>query len=328
MDVSVIIVNWNSQAYVRQCLTSLFTHCRSQKLEVLVVDGASFDGCDEMLAREFPSVRFVQSPVNVGFARANNLGARHAIGRHLLLLNPDTEFIEDSLSSLVARLESLPGAVAVGCRLLNRDRTLQKSCVQSFPTVLNQMLDSEFLRRRFPRSRLWGMAALERTEPTEVEVLSGACILVRRECFERIGGFTERYFMYGEDLDLCFKLRKAGGRVYHVPDTSLVHFGGGSTAQAASNFSTVMMRDSVYKFIRFNRSLPSALAYRFSMTVTALVRLALMAPLMLFGRRIVRHGSGSWRKWGAILRWSVGFSPGRPAAAPAAPAVLAPTRPN
>ena len=310
-QISVIIVNWNSKAYVRRCLHSLMAHSQGLAPEVVVVDSGSFDGCDQLLAREFPTAIFVQSSENIGFARANNLGARHAGGRYLLFLNPDTEFIENTVRILCDRLASLPGAGAVGCRLLNGDRTLQTSCVQSFPTVVNQILDSEYLRHRFPRSRLWGTAALcsERPEPAEVEALSGACILAKRECFESVGGFTESYFMYGEDLDFCFRLRQAGFKVFHLPETSLVHFGGGSTRRAASNSSAALMRESVFRFMRANRGMRAALAYRFSMVVTALVRVLLIGPMLLFGNRVVDHGSDSLRKWTAVLRWSLGLAP-------------------
>ena len=330
-DLSVIIVNWNSKDYVRQCLASLFSHCAGVSLEVVVVDNGSFDGCDQMLADQFPAVIFVQSGVNLGFARANNLGVRHASGRYLLFLNPDTEFIEDSLGIMLDRLKSLPEAGAVGCRLLNRDLSLQASCVQSFPTVLNQILDAEYLRQRFPRTNLWGIGALysPRQDPTEVEAISGACILAKRERFEAVGGFTDSYFMYGEDLDLCFKLHRSGCKVFYVPETSLVHFGGGSTGRAASNFSTVTMRESVYRFMRINRGILPALAYRLAMMSAALARLLLIGPMMLFGNRVVRHGLSSWRKWFLILGWSLGLEPRPRVRSPKAGTdLLAPTGTN
>jgi GT2 family glycosyltransferase len=321
MDLSIIIVNWNSKNYVRQCLRSLSKHHPTAELEIIVVDSGSFDGCDVMLAAEFPSVIYIQSPTNIGFARANNLGARHATGRHLLLLNPDTEFFEDSLSVMLACLERLPRAGALGCRLLNANHTLQTSCVQSYPTVLNQLLDSEYLRQMVPRSWLWGMQPLynDSVDPIEAEAISGACVLLRRERFESVGGFTETYFMYGEDLDLSYKLHLAGYVNYHVPTTYLVHFGGGSSRQAASNFSTVMMRESVHRFMRLHRGRFSALSFRLTTSVAALARLLLILPLMLFGDRMVRHGSDSLRKWAAIFKWSLGLAvqaPGRPASRP------------
>ena len=291
---------------------SLNAHSRAISFEIVVVDGASYDGCGEMLAREFPSVCFVQSSENVGFARANNLGVRHAKGGSFLFLNPDTELIEDTCRILFEQLQSLPGAGAVGCRLLNGDRTLQTSCVQSFPTVLNQALDSDYLRRTVsPLPPLGHDRALFEpgADPVPVEVISGACLMVKRECFERVGGFTESYFMYGEDLDLCFKIHRSGAGIYYVPQTSLIHFGSGSTARAASDFSTFMMRESVFRFMRFNRGLLFAEAYRVSTLLMAFLRLLLIGPLLLFGDRIVRHGLGSWRKTFAIVCWSLGLGP-------------------
>lgn len=310
-EISIIIVNWNSKDYVRQCLTSLFTHCRSVNFEVIVVDGASFDGCDEMLAREFPTVIFVQSPENVGFARANNLGAQHAAGQFLLLLNPDTLFLDDALKQLLDRLKSLSAAGAVGCRLLNADRTLQTSCVQAFPTVLNRALDSEYLRRRFPEWKLWGIAVFNKLNggPAVVDAISGACILLPKAVFVSIGGFTEHYFMYGEDIDLCFKIKLSGRLVYFVPEAQLVHFGGGSTKQAASNFSTLTLLQSTNLFLRRNRGLSISITHRAVMSMTAFVRLLLIFPLMLVGDRFVRHGTNSLRKWFTVLRWSLGLVP-------------------
>src|SRR5690606_31300734 len=135
-------------------------HGWSSDIEVIVVDSASFDGCDKMLAAEFPAAVYIQSDSNIGFARANNLGLRHARGGYILFLNPDTEFIEPAIPRLLESMTADSTIGAMGCKLLNRDRSLQTSCVQSFPTPLNQALDSEWLRIRTPHSPLWGMAAL------------------------------------------------------------------------------------------------------------------------------------------------------------------------
>jgi len=310
VNLSIIIVNWNSKDYVRQCLESIARHRPAANFEVIVADNASFDGCDKMLESAFPAAVFLQAGKNLGFAGANNLGARHAKGPNLLFLNPDTEFLGNSIDPLLQRLAALPNAGAVGCKLLHPDRSLQTSCVQSFPTVINQALDSEFLRRRFPRSPLWGMAALHSDEitPSEVEAISGAAILIKRDVFVAVGGFSESYFMYGEDLDLCFKVRRAGYRVYHVPETSIVHYGGGSTKTSAGNFSNVMMRESVHRFLRAHRGVLSASLYRATMAATALLRMALILPLLLVRRNgVVQRGKTALRKWTAILRWSCGL---------------------
>jgi GT2 family glycosyltransferase len=314
-EISVIIVNWNSKEFVRQCLRSLQQHCPTTSFEVIVVDGASFDGCGQMLAKEFPEVRFVQSQENLGFGRCNNLGAQQARGQALLFLNPDTELLEDSLAVLLSRLRSLPQAGAVGCKLLNKDRSLQTSCVQSFPTVLNQVIDSHFLRSRFPRWHLWGMQALYQghDEPAEVEVISGACMMIDRMVFEKVAGFSDEFFMFGEDLDLCFKIRNAGFKVYCAPETSIVHHGGGSTRQYSGNFSNVSMRDSVHRFLRRHRGAATATVYRAAMALNAATRLILALPLLLTpGHGVVRHGAGSLRKWFSILQWGLGNPAPRP----------------
>jgi GT2 family glycosyltransferase len=184
--------------------------------------------------------------------------------------------------------------------------------VQSFPTVINQVLACEFFRRIFPRWSIWGLAPLYASEPSQAEAVSGACILVKKEAFDRVGGFGDYYFMYGEDLDLCFKLRQAGYRVYHIPETTIVHFGGGSTNN--SSFSNVMMRESVYRFLQHNRGNFSAASYRMAMAAASVVRVLLILPLLaVSGRAGNRLRLGSLRKWLAIFRWSLGLQPLTPA---------------
>jgi len=263
-----------------------------------------------MLQREFPTVKFIQSEANVGFATGNNLGAAQAAGRVLLFLNPDTEVSADALNQLLRALGSEPDAGLVGARLLNTDRSLQTSCVQNFPTVLNQVLDSELLRRLFPRSSLWGVQALftENNAPKSVEVISGACIMIKREVFDSIGGFDQHYFMYSEDLDLCYRVKAAGFECLYVPGAQIVHHGGGSSSAAKSMFSVVMMRESVSRFFRSHHSSFHAMCYRLALGISALLRI----PLILL-MKVVQVALGNPRfsapvkKWIAILRWSIGL---------------------
>jgi GT2 family glycosyltransferase len=317
MKLSVIIVNWNSSDHIRRCLASLAQHVRFPVHEVIVIDSGSHDDCGTMLAREFPAVRFLQSPENLGFGRANNEAVRHATGTHLLLLNPDTEFCDDALIKLVTAARDLEDAGAIGARLLQPDGTVQTSCVQALPTLWNQLLDAECLRQLTPRAAWWGTAALTgpTTESVEVEAVSGACILIDRQRFEEVGGFTDTFFMYGEDLDLCHKLRADGWRNYHVPTARIIHYGGGSSSRAPSGFSTVQMRVAVHHFFQLRHGRAAAMAYRATTALAACGRLAAIGPLLPLGRGIVRHGTESWTKWGAILAWSLGLRTGQTAAA-------------
>lgn len=311
MDLSIIIVNWNSKDYLQKCIASILALTSGITYEIVVIDNASFDGVGEMLKKFYPQVRFIQSDKNLGFAKANNTAFKVSSGSHILFLNPDTELFVPAINIMFDYIHKLPKAGALGCRLLNADGSIQTSCIQSFPTILNQLLSSEFLRALFPKSSLWGMAALFSAEnwPKEVEMISGACIMLRRTLFEHVGLFSEDYFMYAEDLDLCYKIKQAGYANYYVPDAIAIHFGGGSTEKGPRDFSAVMMRESAWRFLRKTRGRLYGLAYRISMLISAIGRLVLLmiiSPLYLIG-----NGRASWnasfRKWRVILIWSLGF---------------------
>jgi GT2 family glycosyltransferase len=304
MDLSIIIVNWNSVEFLKKCLASVKAGTQGIEYEIIVIDSASFDGCGEMLLKHFPEVVFIQSQDNVGFARANNIAFEKSCGRNVLFLNPDTEIDGSAINIIYDCLQELPKVGALGCKLLNTDRTIQTSCIQSFPTILNQMLDSEYLREKMPTSSLWGMASLfgNKKEPSLVDAISGACIMMDRKVFEQIGKFSEDYFMYTEDIDLCYKTKKAGYLNYYIPEATIVHHGGGSSQEAKSNFAVVMMRESMYKFLMKTKGHVYAWFYRVSMLLTALFRLGAIKASNLVSRQ---PNINSINKWEAILQWAL-----------------------
>jgi GT2 family glycosyltransferase len=310
MDISIIIVNWNSVAYLRKCLNTIYDQQQDVSFEVIVLDGASFDGCAEMLLKEFPQVIFIQSQENLGFARGNNEAAARASGEALLFLNPDTELKHSALKRLNEALNNLPNAGAVGAMLLNSDGTLQTSCIQSFPTIANQVLDSEILRYYFPRSTLWGMAPLFSSceEPAKVAGISGACLMTRREAFLKVGGFSLDYFMYYEDMDYCLKLERAGWNRYYVHDAVVIHHGGKSSGGTYSKFSTVMTVEAASRFLRKKSGRCQALLYRLLIGCSAVLRVLFLAILNGFTRRKEKKAQrkDSVRKWLSITRWSIG----------------------
>ncbi len=309
MDLSIIIINWNSADFVRKCLQSVYACTTGWEFEVIVVDNASFDECGEIVRNEFPAAKFIQSDINLGFAKANNLGAREAKGRNLLFLNPDTEVMGDALCQMVSFLDVRPDAGIVGCRLLNSDLSLQTSCVQAFPSILNQVLDTEHLRQVFPGLRLWGTRALLTAgEPAEVEVISGACLMIKSEVFETAGQFSSNYFMYAEDADLCFKANQAGWKNYYLGGVSVVHHGGRSSdKKPESNFASIMMRESLLEFMRLRRGPIYAVAYQFSIVVMAVLRLLLLMVAFVFTLGRYRRDSLrlAFAKWVKVLRWGL-----------------------
>ena len=312
MDLSIIIVNWNSKEYLKKCIASILAETHGIEFEIVVIDSASFDGSGEMLQEHYPQVRFIQGQENLGFSRANNLAFRSSTGNHVLFLNPDTELRGPAINLLFDQSHKLQRAGAVGCKLLNSDGSIQTCCIQAFPTILNQMLNADALRRLFPRSRLWGTAALfdENDEPSEVNSISGACLMVSRAVFEEIGEFSTDYFMYSEDVDLCFKLRKAGMKNYYVPAAVMVHHGGMSSAQSeVSTFSSVMLLESRWRFFLKTKPWGYGIVYRASIVAASLCRILIALAFCLTKLVTTKRAlwKGTLKKWNARLRWALGL---------------------
>lgn len=311
VDLSVIIVNWNSKDYLRRAIASIETATKGMKFETVVLDAASYDGCDEMLHINFPNVLFIQGVKNLGFAMANNEACSAARGSTLLFLNPDTEIEGSAIETLYHQLNALPNAGIVGPKLLNSDKSVQQSCVRAFPTILNQVFESDALRKLFPRSRLWGMKPLlaENEAAKVVDAVSGACLMIKRSVFENVGMFSTDYFMYSEDVDLCLKVRKAGLNSYYIPTAVVVHHGGASSSQTTENtFSAVMIMESRWRFFRKTRSFWYSWLYRFAMFATSIVRIGLV---LLVWPALGLRGKESrvepvLKKWMARLRWTLG----------------------
>jgi hypothetical protein len=313
MDLSVVIVNWNSAEYTIPCVSSIDAQTKNLEFEIIVVDNASSDDSCLVIQERCPFVKLIRSSQNVGFARANNLGCQHSSGRVLLFLNPDTKLHGPAISLMYACLNSSGDIGVLGCRLLNPDLSVQTSCIHRFPTILNQVADFELLRRLSPRLKLWGMRPLfhaDRGKPVEVEAVSGACQMITREVFEKVGLFSTDYFMYMEDLELCYKVRKIGKRVCYLGCATIVHHGGQSSKKrGGENFSGPMMKESLLKFLRNSRGPSYAGLYRFSIFLVSVLRVAVLAVLLAIpsarlDKDSLRH---SLMKWHKILRWSVGL---------------------
>jgi N-acetylglucosaminyl-diphospho-decaprenol L-rhamnosyltransferase len=311
-EVSIIIVNWNSLAYLRECLQSIYDTCAERHYEIVVVDNASVHDETIPIRAEFPSVVTIRSARNLGFAGANNLGLQRASASTILFLNPDTLVIGDALAAMLAELKRAPGAAAIGCKLLNTDGSVQTSCIQRYPTILNQIFDLEFLRTHWPLWRIWGIGPLFSDTPdaVDVEVISGACLMITREAFERVGTFSERYFMYAEDVDLCYQTRRAGWRVCYTGKASIVHHGGGTSKPRKGNeWVAIMQRQAILKFCRMAHGGLYAAGYRCAMAFNAAARLVLLAVLFPFRRfaaekRMVHSTSA---KWLSVFKWAIGI---------------------
>jgi N-acetylglucosaminyl-diphospho-decaprenol L-rhamnosyltransferase len=304
--ISIVYVNWNSADYLKASIDSVFADDSQPNVEIIVVDNASTeDGVKELAALD-PRVRVFIERKNLGYAGANNLGATCAHGDILLFLNPDTKVSAGAIDRMAQHIERLPDAGVLGAKLLNSDGSIQLSAIQAIPTILNQALDSEAMMRCWPRCPLWKLGPLFRPaqEPVPVDTVSGACMVLRKSVFEHVGGFSEEYFMYAEDLDLCYRVAEAGLRNYYCDDATVIHYGGGSSArQSVSHWATRMSFRAMVLYFRKTRGAVYSLAYRGVMSAAAICRLAVLgiARLVIWrdpGRTSLRW---SWSKWITIL---------------------------
>jgi GT2 family glycosyltransferase len=234
LDLSIIIVNWNVRDLLRRCLDSIVA-ARLLRLEVIVVDNASSDGSVAMLRADFPHVTLVANAHNVGFPAGNNQGFAVARGRYVMTLNPDAEIVGDALARMIAYLDAQPKVGALGPQLRNPDGSIQSSR-RRFPTFATALFESTWLQsiapRRVVRRYYLQDAPPDRTQ--EVDWLTGACLLVRREVLETVGGFDETFFMYSEELDWCRRIKSAGWKIVYLPEARVMHHSGQSSDQAVA----------------------------------------------------------------------------------------------
>ncbi|MDZ7813007.1 MAG: glycosyltransferase family 2 protein [Ideonella sp.] len=234
IDVSIIVVNWNVRELLRLCLQSLREQAGlpMAQMQVIVVDNASADGSAAMVDAEFPEVTLLANQDNLGFGKANNQALPLCQGRHVLLLNPDTVVLEGAIGKLVALMDRQPEVAVAGCRLLNGDMSLQRWTGGAFPRLLNLANHYFFLDRLLPSAWRPMPLYLDRDVPQNMAVdwVSGACMILRGSA---LGGrlFNPDYFMYGEDMELCHRLKQAGGQVLYTPEASIIHYQGESMKQ-------------------------------------------------------------------------------------------------
>jgi len=229
MKLSVVIVSYNVRRFVEQCLDSVHKASEGIESEVFVVDNASQDDTVEAIGKEYPWVRLIANDDNLGFARANNIAIRQSVGEYVLLLNPDTIVAEQTLRQAVDFMDAHPKAGGVGVSMRNADGTLAPESRRAIPTPWVSCLKMLGFTRRYYMSHLsWD-------EPGRIEVISGAFCLLRRKALDQIGLLDEDFFMYGEDIDLSFRLLKGGWENWYVP-CDIVHFKGESTQKSTFRY--------------------------------------------------------------------------------------------
>jgi GT2 family glycosyltransferase len=265
-EISVIIVSWNARGYLRDCLASIRETGGGLVREVIVVDNASSDGSPEMVAENFPEATLIQAGQNLGFARANNLGLKHASAPLLALVNSDVIVHPGCFQALSAFMGKRPEVGLAGPKVFGRDGKLQRTCGQ-LPTIWNTLCRFLALDRIFSRWSLFSgfqMRHWNYDRQAEVGVLSGCFWVARRAAVDRVGGLDERFFFYAEDMDWCKRFWDGKWKVVFVPEGTATHFGGGSSSQAPLRYCIENLRGNLLYWHkhhgRFGRSVCYSLA--------------------------------------------------------------------
>lgn len=229
---AIVIVNWKTPRLLAACLRSISMHTSRASYEIWVVDNDSQDGSVEMVARDFPQIQLVANAKNVGFAAACNQVIPLVVCDYVLLLNPDTVLIDDSVSELVEYMDRNPQCGAAGPKVLNPDGSLQLACRRAFPTPSAAFFRLTYLSRLFPKHQLFARYNLTHADPDlelDVDALSGSCMMVRKSAIDQIGLLDEDIFMFGEDIDWCWRLKEKDWTVNYVPAAKVYHYHGASS---------------------------------------------------------------------------------------------------
>lgn len=251
MDLSIIIVNWNTKDYLRRCIASIRQFPHTGTTEIIIVDNASADSSAEMVRAEFPDVILVANTDNLGYAEGNNQGLRMASGEYILLLNPDTEVKSGTIDTLVKFLRAHPDGGAVSCRLIGPDGNVQSS-LRGFPEPAGVLFEYTKLSRLFPKSRVLGayrMTYFDYSTEAEVDQPMASCLLIPRKALDEVGLFDQEFPIFFNEVDWLYRAKQSGWHVYFTPDAEIVHHGGASTRQV----KPAMIRESHKSLANFYR---------------------------------------------------------------------------
>ncbi len=298
IDLSIVIVNWNVAPLLRDCLASIaaspearldadgLLHLGTYTVEVYVVDNASSDGSSRMVADEFPWAHLIASEHNLGFSAGNNLALRRCSGRYALLLNPDTRVVNSALDSLLRYADSHPDVGVLGPQLRYGDGSPQSSR-RRFPTLMTAFMESTLLEEWFPDNRwarAYHLADVPDRTVQDVDWVTGACMLVRRDVLERVGLLDEGYFMYSEELDWCRRITDQSWRIVYLPEAVVVHYEGQSSGQVVAA-RHIHFDSSKIRYFRKHHGPCQAAVLRLFLLLTYMVRLAEETAKFLLGHK-------------------------------------------
>jgi GT2 family glycosyltransferase len=295
-DLSISIINWNTHDLLADCLETVERNKDGLRVEVIVVDNASNDGSQAMVRKRFPYVKLLENRQNLGFARANNQALKESQGRYFMLLNSDALLQTGSLQAMVSFMDSHAKVGIVGAELLNEDGSLQPSW-SKFPSILSEVLGANFRSKKRFRTN-------NATLAFEVDWVGGACLLIRRATMEQVGPLDERFFMYSEELDWCYRTKQLGWAICYLPGVSVVHLGGQSSRLASRRMKAELYRSKLLFFCKHygrQRAVLLTVFLQLMFYARGVLSLAFILPGL---GRIFKGGNLFWdyRKLAGVLR--------------------------
>jgi len=315
MELSVIIVNWNTGDSLRDCLVSIRQNSANQKVKIIIVDNASNDGSGAMVKTFFPEVTLIDSGGNIGFGRANNLGVAQADTPFILFLNPDTQVLGNSIDTMIDFLKANPSVGAVGCKMKSPpgvdipDAKAHTLGLQWFPSPFTELLNILLLSGKTIEMFKKYLPYQDPNESAYVSKLYGGCLMVRKETLEQVGCFDERFFMYAEDVDLCRRITEHGWKLYYLSEAEIMHQVGRASVKTSGDFSTLMRCESISKLMNKYYGKKGEVVYKIVIFAGSHVRLVILVILTVFshffspGRKMdIRE---SLRKYKAMIQWSL-----------------------
>jgi len=305
IDLSIIVINWNTKEDLLHCLESIFKMGTGIQREVIVVDNGSRDGSGVEVKKAFPTVHLIQNDRNIGFAKATNQGFKNSSGRYVLLLNPDTQVKHGAIEQLVSFMDTHLEAGVAGAQLLNSDGSKQNS-IANFPSLATELFNKSLLRWLFPK-RFPGKEK-DYPEPIEVDSVIGACMMVRQEAIEQVGLLDEDYFLFLEETDWCYRMKKAGWKIYHVPQAEVYHFQGKS-AEGERKRAKVEYYRSRHHFFKKNRGTWQWFILLIGLTIKLMVEFVFTGIANLFTFFAVQKWKKRFSVYAYLLWWHLRFCP-------------------
>lgn len=306
IQVSILLVNYNTREMTLECLRSIYAEMSTDNFEIIVVDNDSKDGSAEAIATEFPEVMLLAEKTNHGFGRATNIQARHARGEFILLLNTDTVVLDQAIDHLLKFAENNPAAGIWGGRTLSADGSLNPTSCWGKMTLWSQIAQDSGLSAAFPRSRLFNPRAYpgwERDTPRHVDIVTGCLLMIRRDFWTQLGGFDHRFFMYGEETDLCLRAIKAGARPMITPAATIIHYDGGSTRSRAQKTIATKKAERAIFATHFSKS--TAPFAMFSQKLGVLLRAASYGIASTLAPTRYSDQAALWRAvWARRREWT------------------------